>query len=235
MSILKDEAARVLAEKAEKLAKIRADHEQFDTAEKLAAHRLDPAMMEAAPNEADALADAATDAETESQRIDEAVVGISYPSALTMKSFLPPGDPAFLARTMAGQPRGAVHLNLGRIMGRATKAVPRSTMWEGKEIASIELQGQFRALVMETGQMLSSGSLFLSRGFATEIAASLTDPDASVALDVDVGCESTGKTIAYTWTVTHYLSGVAVRALRELQAPRRVAGSKPQPLLTAAE
>ena len=219
MSILKDEAARVLAEKAAKAAQV----------------------SDVAPLEADALADAATDAETESQRIDEAVVGISYPSALTMKSFLPPGDPAFLARTMAGQPRDAVQVNLGRVMGRVRSTEAKTTMWEGKEIKSVALHGDFKALVTETGQLLASPTLFLSRSFAQEIAngladAQASDPAAIVTVDVDVGCRSTGKNpISHEWTVTHYLSGVAVRALRELQAPRRVAGSKPLPLLTAAE
>jgi hypothetical protein len=219
MSILKEEAARVLAEKAAKAAQV----------------------SDVPPSEADALGDAATDAEAESQRIDEAVVGISYPSALTMKSFLPAGDPAWLGRTMAGQSRGAVTTSLGRIMGRVTSTEPKTTMWEGKEIKSIALHGQFRGLVTQTGQLLSSGTLFLSRTFAQEIANGLADaqqhdPGATVSVDIDVGVESTGKASPlHTWTVTHYLSGVAVRALRELQAPRRVAGSKPQPLLTAAE
>jgi hypothetical protein len=214
---MKAHAERVLAEQA-----------------RLSASRDSDAVDTTTPEEAEALASVATEAAEMEQIVDEAVVGISYPTALTMKSFLPPGDPAFLARTMAGQPRGAVHLNLGRIRGKVRKAVPRSTMWEGKEIASIELQGEFTALVTETGQLLASGVLFLSRGFAASIANALTD-GAVVDVDVDVGCESTGKTIAYTWTVTHYLSGVATRALRELQAPRRVVGTKPQPLLTAAE
>jgi hypothetical protein len=186
--------------------------------------------------EADALAKLAEDQADQSQTDDEAVVGVTYQSALTMKNFVPAGDPAWLPREMAGQPRGAKHVMLGRIRGTVNRTVARETPWEGKILQSIELQGGFQALVTASGQLLSAASLFLSRAFAVQIETSLAearrdDPHATIAIDVDVGVESTGKTIAYTWTVTHYLNGQAMRALRALRQPRKLipnGGGAPQ-------
>jgi hypothetical protein len=212
MSTMKDHAQKVMAEKAAGAA---AEH---------------PASQDAGD-----LLERAAEAEGErEQATDEAVIAISYPTALTMKSFLPPGDATYLLRTMGGQQRGALHIPLGRIMGRVARTEAKETAWEGKTIPSIALHGQFRALVRASGQMMDSPTLFLSRGFAQAIANGLAeaqagDPAATVAVDIDVGVESTGKPLQiYTWTVTHYLSGVAMRALRELQAPRRLARQQPQ-------
>ena len=206
---MRDHAQRVLAEQQRQAGEASTD-------------RLDPA-------DAEVQAELGEDREAV-ETADQIILGISYPSALTPKSFLPVGDPAYLAKAMAGQPRGAVHIQLGRIKGTVTKTLQRSTMWEGKEILSTELQGSFNALVLESGQFLRSSALFLSRGFASAIAVELAeaqreDPAATVGFDIDVGCESTGKTISYTWTVTHYLTGRAVRALAELRAPRRLGAS----------
>ena len=219
---MRDHAATVLAHQ-QKLAEGQPDAGQ-------------PATVSTDPSEADALAKLAEDQAGTAQQDDETVVGVTYQSALTMKNFTPVGDPGFLVREMAGQARGAKHIALGRIRGTVKAAIDRETMWEGKVIPSIELQGGFDALVHASGKLLSAASLFISRAFAVQIQTSLaetrlTDPNATIAIDIDVGVESTGKTIAYTWTVTHYLNGQAMRALRALRQPRKLipnGGGTPQ-------
>jgi hypothetical protein len=164
--------------------------------------------------------------------LDDYVAAVSYESALTMKSFLP--DARFLATEMAGQPRDAVKVPLGRIMGTVRDTKPRETIWEGKPLRSIELQGSFDALVFHDENMLSAKSLFLGNTFAEKIDASLReaktrDPNASILIDIEVGVKSTGKVIAHTWTLRHFLKDDdAAKRLAMLRAPRQLAGHKPR-------
>jgi hypothetical protein len=187
------------------------------------------------PDEAESSAEAAAEFAGNATMTDDYVAAVTYESALTMKSFLP--DARFIATQMAGQLRDAIKIPLGRIMGRVTATLPRETVWEGKPLKSIELQGAFDALVFHDQNMISSKSLFLGTTFAEKIdvglrAAQAVDPSASVVIDIEVGVKSTGKVIAHTWTLRHFLKDDdSARRLAMLRAPRQLAGGRKPALI----
>lgn len=181
---------------------------------------------QAAIEEAAALAQAMDDWNAEAAMVDEAIA-VSLEEAMTFKSFVPTVE--FPALQTLGKPAGW-KLEVGRIRGIINRTERITTPYGG----SIALLGLFLGVshVPEmVGKVLNTRRLFLNRVSSESIDNSLTsarrqDPRAVIRLDIEIGLRALGKPqMPYTWTTDHYLTGAATRAIRELQAPRRLTGA----------
>jgi hypothetical protein len=171
--------------------------------------------------------DAAAAAEAEALERDRAMAaavedGIREQTAITFGTLLP--SPTFAAQQCLGQERGKV-FSIGRITGTVISTERKQTMFGGKLLESVALLGDFHAKSEHLAGILHGSMLFLTNTYSQQIERALANSRETgemVAIDVDVGFESTGKaTTPYAWVITHYLSGAPSRAVRELLAPRK--------------
>jgi hypothetical protein len=212
---MRDEAAAIAAEKAR--AAEAAAQEGLQ-----AAAELPGSAAEAAEAEAQAAAEAAAED-----------IAIREQTAITFGSLLP--SPTWAAAESLGKARG-VQTSLGRIRGTVIGTERKSTMFGGKILESIALLGDFHAIArLREAEVLHGSMLFLTNTYSQQIERALAhsaDTGEVVAIDVDVGFETTGKSpVSYAWTITHYLNGGPSRAIRELLAPRRPRGPGGAPLV----
>lgn len=156
----------------------------------------------------------------------EAGAGVKIRRAFTMKNFLPNPPLPWINQNVVARPVGT-HVMVGRVYGIVYSCEDKQTKWNDKLIASIALAGDLQAQDLQ-GRTTTFDLLFLPMAFASSVARALRGGAHSVEIDVDIGLEATGKTIAYEWTVTSYLSGRAERALRNMANSRRIGGPAPQ-------
>lgn len=186
---------------------------------------------------ADAIDGASADTEASWAAMAEAAalsednaVATTVQEALAMRHML--REPTQAAKETLGRPRGE-RKALGRIMGRVSGSEKISAMFEGKQLDSTALIGQFMAVVTERdNEIIQARRLFLSRAFSEAIASALAtaqrnDPAAIVHVNIDVGWNSTGKSpVSYEWTISYLQDGIAIRAMRDaLMRPRKLAGA----------
>lgn len=166
--------------------------------------------------------------------------GVRARKAWAMKNFLPGNSQAWINAEVVAKGKGT-HVIVGRIIGQALRADRKAVDWQGKQLESIALTGQFEAIPVHSNVPQAFSVLYLPMAFALQVEQALQSEGVrSVPLDVDIGVEATGKTIAFEWTVTSYLEGSAQRAMRRLRESRQTgraalpAPSKPAPLSLAA-
>lgn len=173
--------------------------------------------------EAAALAKAMDDWNAEATMVDEAIA-VSLEEAMTFKSFVPAIE--FPALQTLGKPAGW-RMEVGRIRGIINRTERIATLY-GQSIALMGLFLGISHVPEMAGKVINTRRLFLNRVSAESIdnaliSARRSDPHAVIRLDIEIGLRALGKPqMPYTWTTDHYLTGAATRAIRELQAPRRL-------------
>lgn len=144
---------------------------------------------------------------------------------ITTKDFLPGGDPQFAAR-LGIEPRGT-RVILGSLRGVVNATERKVTLWQGKELESVWLNGEFEAIMAGTGEVKGAPTAILPKAFGLTIEAAIagmgqSDPEnhdrAEITIDCDIGLEATGRPIPYEWIVIYYREGKAQKAMREVRA-----------------
>lgn len=155
---------------------------------------------------------------------------------ITTKDFLPGGDTDFPRRVVGPSERGTRFL-LGTLRGTINATERKQMEWQGKKLESVWLNGDFEAILANTGEVISAPTAILPKAFGYIIESALAGLDpgeqAELKIDCDIGLEATGKTIAYEWVVIYYREGKAQKAMREVRArsDARLARQKKQLLL----
>lgn len=167
---------------------------------------LDGEITRIDPNEAAALT-----ADDKGQRVGR---------ILTMKDWANGRDPNAI---IAGSPPGT-RILLGSLRG-VVNATERSThTYKDKPLESVWLNGEFEAVIAETGEVKSAPTVIPPKAFGitveTAIAGLKREPadDAQLTIDCDIGLEATGRTIQYEWIVIYYREGKAQKAMRDVTA-----------------
>jgi hypothetical protein len=183
-----------------------------------------PEAAQATPSEADQLAAAAEAANEAMSGEAEAIpLGVRVQTAITCQSLLP--YQTYSAEQCLGKARGW-HQSLGRVRGVVVTTERKRTMRDGEVLESIALNGIFDCYASVRGELIQGKQLYLPKVYAERIAKALEAGAERVDVDIDIGMESTGRSpVSYAWTITHYLTGQASRALRELALPRAAVAS----------
>lgn len=171
------------------------------------------------PREADLVDDSAAD--DRGQRVGRII---------TTKDFLPASDPQFTAR-LGIEPPGT-QVILGSLIGVVNSTERKTTMWQGKELESVWLNGEFEAVSRQTGEVKAAPTAILPKAFGLTIETAIAglkrqaqngsggDASAELTIDCDIGLEATGRPIPYEWIVIYYREGKAQKALRDARARR---------------
>ena len=151
--------------------------------------------------------------------------GMRVDQALVMPALLPVARADavdWIMRNVVAHGRGT-HIVVGRVVGAAFRAEWRETEWQGKQLRSVLLTGEFRMVSTVTNLVRENSELWLPTGYAKALAAKLAlYPDAIAEFDVDIGIEATGRTIPYAWTVVSHLRQRSSERLERLWGNRRV-------------
>lgn len=140
--------------------------------------------------------------------------------AIMLKQFIPHAD--WINRNVVAKGKGT-HVLVGRIVGTASGAVRKTnTLPDGKQIASVVINGVFETESYLTGEIAEATSVYLPLAYAEKIATLFeSDPTIKIVeVDIDVGLEATGKTIPYEWTVTAFREGAEMDVLKRIKAQR---------------
>ena len=149
---------------------------------------------------------------------------------ITTKDFLPASDPQFTAR-LGIEPPGT-QVILGSLIGVVNSTERKTTMWQGKELESVWLNGEFEAVSRQTGEVKAAPTAILPKAFGLTIETAIAglkrnaldqrsgDASAELTIDCDIGLEATGRPIPYEWIVIYYREGKAQKALRDARARR---------------
>jgi hypothetical protein len=173
---------------------------------------LDGEITRLDPNAVDALAD------DRGQRVGR---------ILTTKDTLPAGDPQF-AQRLGVQPVGT-QVILASLVGVVNSTERKTTMWQGKELDSVWLNGEFEMVIRDTGEVKAAPTAILPKAFGITIETALAgikgefghDGNAAqLTIDCDIGLEATGRTIPYEWIVIYYREGKAQKAMRDARDRR---------------
>ena len=137
-----------------------------------------------------------------------------------IETFISPRDFATLDWCMAnvaGQPAG-YHVTVGRIAGYATDGEERESglkvrAGEKAPPPSYWVKGQFEATNLATGEIKTAPWLILPRSAGELLKQAFQAGAERALLDLEIGCQATGKAIPYRWTVRAYgtASGEAQR------------------------
>ena len=147
---------------------------------------------------------------------------------------------------VAAQPAG-YHVTVGRVAGYATNGEERESglkvrAGEKAPPPSFWVKGQFEATVLATGEVKTAPWLILPRSAGELLKGAFQQGAERVLLDLEIGCQATGKAIPYRWTVRAYgaASGEAqrivamIRARQEARAkarePARIADQRELPM-----
>ena len=161
---------------------------------------------------------------------------------LTPKDLLPASDPQFTAR-LGIEPPGTLVI-LGSLIGVVNSTERKVTQWQGKDLESVWLNGEFEMVKRQTGEVKAAPTAILPKAFGITIETALAglkgDFDANgnaaqLTIDCDIGLEATGRPIPYEWVVIYYREGKAQKAMRDARARREARiGRQAQKVLPAA-
>jgi hypothetical protein len=160
----------------------------------------------------------------EAQAIEADDRGQRVGRIITTKDYLPRGDVQFTAR-LGMEPVGT-QVILGSLVGVVNSTERKITQWQGKELESVWLNGEFEAIMAGTGEVKAAPTAILPKAFGLTIETALAGlkrngaDDAELTIDCDVGLESTGRPIPYEWIVIYYREGKAQKALRDARGRR---------------
>jgi hypothetical protein len=166
---------------------------------------LDGEITRIDPQEAAALA-----AEDRGQRVGRII---------TTKDWANGRDPNTI---VVGNPPGTRFL-LGSLRGVVNSTERNTHTYKDKELESVWLNGEFEAIVAETGEIKSAPTAILPKAFGITIETQIANlkregGDAELTIDCDIGLEATGRPIAYEWIVIYYREGKAQKAMRDVTA-----------------
>jgi hypothetical protein len=147
---------------------------------------------------------------------------------LTPKDLLPASDPQFTAR-LGIEPPGTLVI-LGSLIGVVNSTERKTTQWQGKDLESVWLNGEFEMVKRQTGEVKAAPTAILPKAFGITIETALAGlkgnfngeghDAAQLTIDCDIGLESTGRPIPYEWVVIYYREGKAQKAMRDARARR---------------
>jgi hypothetical protein len=144
---------------------------------------------------------------------------------LTTKDLLPASDPQFTAR-LGIEPPGT-RVILGSLVGVVNSTERKITMWQGKELESVWLNGEFEMVMRQTGEVKAAPTAILPKAFGITIETALAGlkrngagDGAELTIDCDIGLEATGRPIPYEWVVIYYREGKAQKAMRDARGRR---------------
>lgn len=153
---------------------------------------------------------------------DSGADGIRTRRAFMLKQLLPGDGQDWINKNVAAKGKGHRVLAgrvFGIIMGCESKA---NTLPDGKVINSIVLFGQFEYECLLKTERGSASSVYLPMAYAQQVAAAFA-ADATIKaleMDIDIGIEATGKTIAFEWLVINHI-GEQLGLLQRLRSRRR--------------
>lgn len=121
---------------------------------------------------------------------------------LSMKDF---ADKKAIAKCVAE----SVEVEMGQIIGHVTHVTTKEgTLPNGDPKLSFAAHGEFEAVNTNTGELMSSGTIYLPDYYAKELAHALEATSGNVLFGVRLSVRPTGKTIPYSWNVTN-VTGIA--------------------------
>ena len=123
---------------------------------------------------------------------------------------------------VVGNPPGTRFL-LGSLRGVVNSTERNTHTYKDKELESVWLNGEFEAVVAETGEVKAAPTAILPKAFGITIETALAGlkrdgGEAELTIDCDIGLEATGRPIAYEWIVIYYREGKAQKAMRDVTA-----------------
>lgn len=148
-------------------------------------------------------------------------------------------DQEWINKNVVSQGKGT-KIIAGRMFGMCTKTEEKTNrLPNGEQSISIVMTGMFRIENGITGEVSDVTQAYLPMAFAEQVAQAFAvggQEVKAVEVDVDIGCEATGKTIPYEWLVISHLDGVASNFLNRMRErrPRAATMGKVVPLSLAA-
>jgi hypothetical protein len=118
-------------------------------------------------------------------------------------------------------------LILGHLRGVVNSTERKTTAWQGKDLESVWLNGEFEMVIGSTGEVKAAPTAILPKAFGitveTALAAMHAEDGSSptrgqLQIDCSIGLETTGRPIPYEWVVIYYREGRAQKAMREVRA-----------------
>jgi hypothetical protein len=169
------------------------------------ARTLDGEITRIDPQEAAALA-----ADDRGQRVGRII---------TTKDWANGRDPNMI---IAGSPPGT-RILLGSLRGVVDSTERSIHNYKDKPLESVWLNGEFEAVVAETGEVKAAPTAILPKAFGITIETAIAGlkrdgGDAQLTIDCDIGLEATGRPIPYEWIVIYYREGKAQKAMRDVTA-----------------
>jgi hypothetical protein len=171
---------------------------------------LDGEITRIDPNEAAALA-----ADDKGQRVGRII---------TTKDWANGRDPNAI---IAGSPPGT-RILLGSLRGVVDTTERSTHTYKDKPLESVWLNGEFEAVVAETGEVKAAPTAILPKAFGITIETAIAGlkreaslgggSDGQLTIDCDIGLEATGRPIPYEWIVIYYREGKAQKAMRDVTA-----------------
>jgi hypothetical protein len=143
-------------------------------------------------------------------------------SVIVNADFLPDRDRNWPIRHVASRGIG-FKVVMGQLAGIATSAERRVSEWQGKELMSIWLHGNFTATIRATGELIEASSVIPPQAYAAKVERMLGLGVGKVEVDIDVGLQATGRNIPYRWFASDYSESEereAARAIQHRQAAR---------------
>jgi hypothetical protein len=166
------------------------------------------------PGDADAVSHAALNAgagfdDDQGQRVGRII---------TTKDYLDGRD----ANSIIAGDRPGTRIILGRLRGVVNSTERKKTVYKDKELESVWLNGEFEAVLIETGEVKAAPTAILPKAFGITIENALAgltpEEKAELTIECDIGLEATGRPIPYEWVVIYYREGRAQKAMREVRA-----------------
>jgi hypothetical protein len=110
---------------------------------------------------------------------------------------------------------------VGQIIGHVTAVKEKiGTTPDGSQKVSWVALGEFEAIVYKTGEVISSGAIYLPNYYALELQAAIgtgATQDGNVLFGVEVSVAPTGKTIPYAWEVQNITGMARSKPLEQLK------------------